>query len=109
MSRGTRSGVLPNNLAKLSAAIPRHSCSQHPQYSFVIPSERDRDWAERRPRKCRTVTQVGEVLRSEPDWHIAQDDNPLCVYRLGLCQPGDVNKQAAQCLGNIPRSSVPLS
>src|SRR2546423_1695044 len=23
------------------------------------------------------VTQVGEILRSEPDWHTAQDDNAL--------------------------------
>jgi hypothetical protein len=27
------------------------------------------------------VTQVGEILRSEPDWHIAQDDTVELVGR----------------------------
>jgi hypothetical protein len=52
--------------------------SLHSKHSYVIPSEWDRDWAERRPPPAaagRNVAQVGEILRSEPDWHSAQDDN----------------------------------
>jgi hypothetical protein len=55
----------------------RHHSREAPN-SHVIPSEPGS-----RPRLgadlsiAEHVTQVGEVLRSEPDWHSAQDDKPL--------------------------------
>jgi len=43
------------------------------------------------PSNAVCVTQAGEVLRSEPDWHIAQDDNAFRVDRPpGRVSPSDL-------------------
>ena len=49
------------------------------KFSYVIPSDGvAAGWSADLP-TAESVTQLGKVLRSEPDWHCAQDDNAGCV------------------------------
>jgi hypothetical protein len=49
--------------------------------------------------KAEDVTQVGEILRSESDWHIAQDDNA------GVLVAAD-ELRADACQSSLRRGSV---